>query len=132
MKLQFVLLAMCLVSFCALAADTVDGSYAVELIPDKENKARGTDQTYPDVVTIKEGKFQTDVGKKQGFKETNCTVTVDGNTIKIVATQMGRGTSRFELELKDGVLGGKLTWDCLPGSNGEAKHAEYEIKGNKK
>jgi len=117
-------------AFCG-ETPTVQGSYPVQLTPSEENKAKGTDKAYPDVIVIKDGMLTTDVSKKQGFKEGEIAVTVEGDKIKITGTLVGRGKGRYELELKDGVISGKLIWDCDPGSQGGAKHAEYVISARK-
>jgi len=124
--------AVCLIVCGAQAADTVQGEYTVEITPDATNKAKGTDKAYPDTLVIKDGKLMTEVSKKQGFKEGEIEVTVEGDKIKIKGTLKGRGSSRYELELVGDTVSGRMIWDCDPGSTGAVKHAEYWIKGKKK
>ena len=131
MKFSVLMLALFFVSVNVLAEDLAEGSYAIKLTPSAENKAKGTDKAYSDVITIKERGFSTAISVKQGIKESTCQVTVEGEKIIIKTALTGRGTSRYQLELKDGVVTGKLIWDCDPGSTGEAKHAENVVEGKK-
>lgn len=118
---------------CAFGEErSVDGSYPVQLTPNAENKTAGTGVGYPDTVTIKDGQLMTEVSKKQNFKPGEIAVTVDGDKIKITTTLVGRGKSRYDLELKDGKISGKMIWDCDPGSEGRIKHAEYSIAPKEK
>jgi hypothetical protein len=132
MKIRAALIAACMLFTAAYTAETVQGEYTVELTPDAENKAKGTDKAYTDTIVIKDGKLMTAVSKRQGFKAGDVEVKVNGDKIKITAKLTGRGTGRYELELQGETLTGRLIWDCDPGSNGPVKHAEYGIKGKKK
>ena len=122
----------------AHAADTqagkiADGDWAVQLKPAAGNKVKGTTQAYEDILTIKDGKFSTQVNTKYGFTPVAYTVKTDGGKTILTAelNDDKHGKSVYELEVKAGKVAGKMSWGKM-GDAGKPISADYTVAGELK
>ncbi|MCW8133325.1 MAG: hypothetical protein KIS92_23475 [Planctomycetota bacterium] len=132
----FCLGALLCVSALSYAQDqkgVAEGEYAVEVKPSPNNKLRGTNQAYKDVITLKDGKFSTMVNTKYGFDPVAYEVKTDGGKTVVVAELKDEkhGSNKYELEVKGAALEGTMKWGKM-GEDGKPKAAEYTLTGAKK
>lgn len=114
-------------------AKAPDGEWAVDVKPAATNKLKGTMQAYKDVITIKDGKFSTQINTKYGFEPAACTVKSE-NGKTVVSAELKdekHGSNKYELMFKDNTVEGTMHWGKM-GEDGKPKNAEYAISGTKK
>lgn len=133
----------CLVAFFFLAsvahaaekaeAKAPEGEWTVQLKPAASNKLKGTTQAYPDVITIKDGKFSTQVNTKYGFEPVACKVKTDGakTLVTVELSDEKHGKNEYELTFSGNAVEGTMKWGKA-GEDGKPKSAEYTVSGNKK
>ena len=135
MNVQFIVGSIVLAAVCGFgfAADAPDGEWTVDVTPSANNKLKGTNVAYPDVLTIKKGKLSSQSAVKQGFAPGACEVTTDNGKIKISADLVSpkHGKNHYEFEVEKGALSGSMVWSKA-GEDGKPKEAEFTLKSKAK
>ncbi|MBI3828560.1 MAG: hypothetical protein HY291_03535 [Planctomycetes bacterium] len=110
-----------------------EGEWTVQLKPAAGNKLKGTTQAYPDTITIKDGKFSTQVNTKYGFDAVACKVKTEGGKTLVTAelSDEKHGKNTYELTFSGTAVEGTMKWGKA-GEDGKPKSAEYAVSGTKK
>ena len=110
-----------------------EGEWTVQLKPSAGNKLKGTTQAYPDTITIKDGKFSTQVNTKYGFEPVACKVKTEGGKtiVTVELSDEKHGKNEYELTFSGNAVEGTMKWGKA-GEDGKPKTAEYTVSGNKK
>jgi hypothetical protein len=112
-----------------------EGEWTVQLKPSPNNTLKGATEAYADTITIKEGKFVTEVNAKYGFEPVACTVKTSRGKTNVVALLEGEKHGKTEYQLTFSVKGkevsGMMRWG-KQGEDGKPKYTEYSVTGTKK
>lgn len=117
----------------AVGPKAPEGEWTMQVKPSPNNTLKHTTEAYTDTVTIKDGKFITEVNAKYGFEPVPCTVKIMRGKTYVVAllNDEKHGKTEYQLIFSGKDLSGQMRWG-KQGEDGKPKYAEYSVTGMKK